>query len=215
MKHTSHFYRSVMNVSPPGSFGQGAITIVSGLPRTGTSMMMQALQASGLDPLTDGTRAADSQNSRGYLELESVKSPERYGEWLQEARGRVVKVISRFVTHLPATQFYNVVFMLRDLDQVIRSQQDMSKHFSGEALGDTRGGDLRGVYEKHLADVMHWIRCRPNFRLCPVQYEHVIATPDTAMRSVHQFLADRTLDHAAMVAQVQPSLVHQTSRRAT
>lgn len=210
MKHTRDFFRSVMNVAPPGSFEHAAITVVSGLPRSGTSMMMQAFQAGGLEPLTDGKRTADSRNPRGYMEFEAVKSPGSYGDWLHEAQGKVVKVISHFLTHLPATQFYNVVFMVRDLDCVIRSQKDMSEFFSGVALDDTQGGDLRGAYEKHLQDVLHWLHCRPNFRILLMPYEDVIDAPDIAFRKIQAFLPSTGLDHTAMVAQVERSFVHHT-----
>jgi hypothetical protein len=210
MKYTYNFFRSVMDVAPPGSFGSDAVTVVSGLPRSGTSMMMQILQAGGLAPLTDGIRVADSRNARGYFEFEAVKSPATYGEWLMDARGKVVKVVSRFVPHLPATQFYNVVFMVRDLDQVIRSQQDMATHVSGAALNEGQGGDLLCAYKKHLQEVLHWIDCRPNFRICPVLYQEVIDAPEATLRTVRDFLAGRDLDHAAMVEQVAPSLAHQT-----
>src|SRR5687768_12382196 len=97
------------------------ITVVSGLPRSGTSMMMRALQAGGLPVLADGLRAADEDNPHGYFELEQVKRTVADPSWIAQARGHAVKVIARLLPDLPPGQHYKVLFMRRDLDEVLRS----------------------------------------------------------------------------------------------
>src|SRR3982074_1052055 len=101
------------------------ITVVSGLPRSGTSLMMQMLTAGGMHPLTDGQRAADANNPRGYYELESVKSLAKNAEVIAAAEGKVVKVISSLLTFLPTRNQYRIVFMCRPLDEVLSSQDRM------------------------------------------------------------------------------------------
>ena len=101
------------------------IVVVSGLPRSGTSMMMKMLEAGGLTPLTDGQREADEDNLGGYYEFEQVKKMAQDSGWLEEARGKVVKVISRLLYDLPKTYHYRVIFMQRHLDEVLASQQQM------------------------------------------------------------------------------------------
>jgi hypothetical protein len=106
------------------------ITVVSGLPRSGTSMMMQMLEAGGMQLLTDGVRQADEQNPKGYYELEAVKGLDK-GEdtpWLADARGKAVKIISFLLTWLPDTYDYGVIFMERNLDEVVMSQNAMLRH---------------------------------------------------------------------------------------
>jgi hypothetical protein len=92
------------------------ITIVSGLPRSGTSLMMQMLVAGGMTPLTDGERAADLDNPRGYLEWERIKTLAKDPECIAEAEGKAVKVISQLLLLLPAGHEYRVLFMQRPLD---------------------------------------------------------------------------------------------------
>ena len=101
------------------------IAIVSGLPRSGTSMLMKMLEAGGLKPLTDRVRAADEDNPKGYYEFERVKRLEKDKEWLPEARGRAVKIISMLLKHLPPGFSYKILFMLRSMDEVLASQTQM------------------------------------------------------------------------------------------
>src|SRR5215510_4110835 len=89
------------------------ITIVSGLPRSGTSMMMKMLAAGGLEPLTDNIRTADEDNPKGYFEFERVKQIEQDNTWLEYARSRVVKLISALLNLLPPSCHYQVVLMVR------------------------------------------------------------------------------------------------------
>jgi hypothetical protein len=98
------------------------ITIVSGLPRTGTSLMMQMIHAGGIPALTDKVRASDEDNPKGYFELEAVKRTKKDDSWLAEAAGRVVKMVHLLLYDLPVNHQYRVVFMRRELREVVRSQ---------------------------------------------------------------------------------------------
>src|ERR1700730_12387191 len=99
------------------------IVVVSGTPRSGTSMAMKMLDAGGMPTLTDGIRAADESNPKGYYEFERVKELDKNGDiaWLSDARGNAVKIISFLLTFLPESFDYQVIFMDRDLDEVLAS----------------------------------------------------------------------------------------------
>src|SRR5437764_1475845 len=99
------------------------IIVVSGLPRAGTSLMMQMLDNGGIEVLTDGVRAADTDNPRGYYELEKVKRLKQDASWLPQARGKVFKMVSQLLYDLPASEAYRVLFMERDFDEMLRSQE--------------------------------------------------------------------------------------------
>src|SRR5947208_15012411 len=104
-----------------------SITIVTGLPRSGTSVMMQMLSAGGLPPLTDGLRQPDEDNPRGYFEFEPVKQIRRDTAWLQLAVGKAVKMVHLLLPELPLDQNhrYRVIMMRRDLSDVLASQNKM------------------------------------------------------------------------------------------
>src|ERR1700675_612032 len=114
--------------SAPFSISRGKvlmITIVSGLPRSGTSLMMQMLDAGGLPVLSDGERKADTDNPRGYLEWERIKQLPKQPALIAEAEGKVVKVISQLLLSLPEGHEYRVIFMQRPLPEVLKSQDEM------------------------------------------------------------------------------------------
>lgn len=167
-----------------------AITVVSGLPRSGTSMMMKMLEAGGVAPLTDGIRTADEDNPRGYYELDAVK---RLGKeeptWLDEAGGRAVKIISRLLGVLPADRRYRVLFMHRDLDEVLASQRQMLIR-RGEGSADDVAGDveLKAAFERHLAEVMAWLGRQSNFCVLEIQFADVHADPRSVAREIDDFL---------------------------
>jgi hypothetical protein len=128
------------------STAMDAVVVVSGLPRSGTSMMMSMLEAGGLPLLKDDVRTADTDNPKGYFEFERVKKlREGDVDWLPEAQGRAVKIISYLLLHLPATYDYRVIFMQRDLDEVMASQRKMLTH---------RGEDPNKLEEHKLKEVM-------------------------------------------------------------
>ena len=184
------------------------IVVVSGLPRSGTSMAMAMLEAGGLPLLTDRRRAADEHNPRGYFELEPVKGLAHGGDaaWLAEARGRAVKIVSFLLTYLPETYDYRVIFMRRPLDEVIASQDAML-----DARGEPRGAapaETRAVYEAHLAQVERFLARRACFSTLVVDYAEVLAAPRPQAARIGEFLGGG-LDPGVMAAVVDASLHRQ------
>jgi hypothetical protein len=182
------------------------IYVVSGLPRSGTSMMMRMLEAGGIAPFSDGERAADVDNPEGYYEYERVKQLETDPDkrWVREARGRALKVISFLLRHLPDENHYRVVYMRRHLDEVLKSQDKMLDRLGNPAPG----GDLEAMKEAYRNDIVSarlYARRQPFMELIEVHYAEAIADPARAARSVNAFLGGR-LDEAAMAAAVNAQL---------
>ena len=191
-----------IRVGPP-------IVVVSGLPRSGTSMMMRMLEAGGVPIVADGVRTADVSNPRGYFELEAVKELDKPGRplpWLPAARGRAVKIISFLLTWLPEDYDYRVIFMDRDLDEVLASQHQMLER-RGEAPADAarQAADMRATYESHLTQVRRFLGVRPCFSTLEVSYRDAVADPSGTAARVAAFLG-RRLDTAAMARAVEASL---------
>lgn len=190
---------------------QKAVTIVSGLPRSGTSMMMQMIAAGGIPPLVDNIREADIDNPKGYYEFERVKQVKEDQGWLAEAQGKVVKMVYRLLYDLPSSYSYRVVFMTRDLDEVIASQQAMlARHGKdGGGLDDAR---LAAIYRTQLREVLDWLNAQPNFSVLGVSYHSVLNDPEPVIRQLNTFLGDH-LDIAAM-ARVPDQSLHRQRREA-
>jgi hypothetical protein len=181
------------------------LVIVSGLPRSGTSMMMRMLEAGGAPIWQDGVRAADDQNPHGYYELERVKSLDQSGDtrWLADGRGRALKVISMLLEHLPRTNNYRVIFMRRSLEEVLASQ---AKMLAGRGSNDrTADTALIGPYEAHLTRVAHLLSHDPAFAVLNVFYADVLDDPLHTAQRVRRFVG-LNLDVARMVAAVDPQL---------
>jgi hypothetical protein len=184
------------------------IVIVSGLPRSGTSMMMRMLDAGGLAPLEDGVRTADVSNPKGYFEFEPVKELESArGDvaWLPAARGKAVKVISLLLTWLPEHYNYRVIFMQRDLDEVLASQQQMLERRGEDGGADA--GRSRDVFQAHLTQVERFMAARPCFETLHVPYREAVGAPAATAVAVARFLG-RRMDTDAMARAVEASLYH-------
>ena len=182
------------------------IIVVSGLPRSGTSMMMNMLAAGGLEILSDGERVADIDNPKGYFELERIKNLEKETDksYLRAARGKAVKVISFLIKDLPDENDYRVLFMRRDLDEVLASQQKMIDRLES-ADSDAEAAAMKEAFRNDIARVRVLCRTRPNFELCEIRYKDAVADPAAASRAVNEFLGGR-LDEAAMRAAVDAAL---------
>ena len=180
------------------------VTIVSGLPRSGTSMMMQVLEAGGLPALTDGLREADDDNPRGYYEFEAVKRTKEDASWLADAPGKVVKIIYRLLYDLPPDHDYRVVFMHRDLSEVLRSQAAMLER-NGRPRGPAGDEQMQRLFRRELHDFQHWIRSQSNFALLEVSYNDVLQDPRPHLTAIDRFLGGG-LNLESMLASIDRSL---------
>ncbi len=183
------------------------VIVVSGLPRSGTSMMMKMLDAAGLPILTDKIRAADEDNPKGYHEFERVKKLREDKAWLPEAVGKVVKIISFLLLEVPEEYHYKVIFMRRAVPEVLKSQRQMLIR-RGEDPDTTDDARMAGLYEKHLKQVYAWIEKRPSVDVVYVNHRDAIEKPREVAHGVNAFLGGG-LDEDVMAAVVDPSLYRQ------
>jgi hypothetical protein len=183
------------------------ITIVSGLPRSGTSMMMQVLEAGGLPALKDDIRVADEDNPKGYYEFERVKQIAQDQAWLQDAQGRVVKMVSALLLQLPPTHTYKVLFMRRKMEEVLASQKAMLSR-KGEAPSPVGDDKMAALFRKHLDQVEKWVAEQPNIEVLYVHYNEVLAEPRPQMDKINRFLGS-ALDVDKMVSVVDRTLYRQ------
>jgi len=186
------------------------ITIVSGLPRSGTSLMMQMLVAGGMSPLSDGERAADTDNPRGYLEWERVKQLPNDPNCIAEAEGKVVKVISRLLLALPPSGYeYRIVFMQRPLPEVIASQDQMLRR-RGTYKEGVNSAVISAAFEKHLRDVHTWLDGKPTVQVLWIPYHDVLQDARRVGQKLSDFL-ELPLNLEAIVGQVDGSLYRNRS----
>ena len=178
------------------------IFIVSGLPRSGTSLMMQMLERGGVETVTDRVREADTDNPRGYYEFERVKKIRTDRGWLPEIRGKAVKMVSQLLYDLPDSEQYGVVFMDRDLDEMLRSQEKMLHRLGRPAAPPEQ---MKPNYQLHLDRLFRWIANQANIRVLRISYNDVVQQPLDAARRVTEFLG-RPADCLAMASAVDPSL---------
>lgn len=187
----------------------GEIVVVSGLPRSGTSMMMRMLEAGGLPVLIDRIRVPDESNPRGYYELEQVKQmKEGNTGWISEGKGKVVKIISALLQCLPPEHRYRIVFMQRNMGEILASQRQMLLR-RGEPADQVSDADLAQLYENHLARVAEWLARQPNMRVMYLHYNRILQDPQASVAQLCQFLDPFSLDPARMSAVVEASLYRQ------
>ena len=180
------------------------ITIVSGLPRSGTSMMMRMLEAGGLPVMIDQIREADEDNPAGYYEFEAVKQTKQDQSWLADAAGKAVKMVYRLLYDLPTQQEYRVVFMRRKLEEVLASQQKMlDRHGKNDpAVSDEQ---MAKLFRTQLEKFEKWIAEQPNFKVLEVSYNDMLADPKPPIEKINQFLGGQ-LNTEAMAQVVDPTL---------
>ncbi len=183
------------------------ITIVSGLPRAGTSMAMQMLAAGGIAPVTDGKRAADRDNPKGYFELEAATALRQKKDWLTEAKGGVVKIVAQLLPSLPPEHHYRILFMERDLDEVVASQQAMLDRL-GRERAQLSDEQLKAAYRRQLRQIGNWLARRPNVQVEFARHAEILADPGSSAQRIADFLGG-DLDTGAMAAAVDPQLYRQ------
>lgn len=182
------------------------ITIVSGLPRSGTSLVMQMLAAGGQPVLADELRQADDDNPRGYLEFDKVRALERDASWMADAEGKVVKIISFLLPKLPADFDYRIIFLRRDLDEVIRSQEKMLERRS-QPPGPP-AAVMKTHFERHLKTIDEWLAKHPDIKVLNCVYSDLVRDPQAGAAAIARFI-DQELDVMKMVAAVDPALYRQ------
>ncbi len=183
------------------------ITIVSGFPRSGTSMMMQMLEAGGLPVVTDNLRRPDENNPKGYYEYERVKKIKKDSSWLVTCRGKAVKMVSMLLYHLPGDYRYKVIFMRREMNEILASQKVMLNRL-GRDEADVGNEEMARHFEKHLRKIEEWLVERHNIQVIYVHYNEVAENPREMTQLVNRFM-DEKLDVAKMIRIVDKSLYRQ------
>jgi hypothetical protein len=164
--------------------------------------MMQMLKSGGIEVVTDHLRTADADNPRGYFEFEAVKDIQQDASWLPEARGKAVKMISMLLFHLPPTEHYRVLFMDRDLDEVLQSQEAMLQRLNREAAPRNA---MRDAFRVHLDHLESWLNERPDIKVLRVGYKDLVEQAEIQAMRITEFLGI-PLNVAEMVNSVDPAL---------
>jgi hypothetical protein len=183
------------------------VTVVAGLPRSGTSMMMQMLDAGGLDILTDRKRKADEDNPKGYYELEKATQLRKKRDWLGNAMSKGVKIVAQLLPFLPKDLPIRVVFIERNLDEVLASQKTMLSRMKRDS-GKFSDAQIQAAYSRQLDMVKQWLANNPNAWVLYLQHRDVIREPARSAGLVNHFLGGH-LDVEAMAQVVDPELYRQ------
>jgi hypothetical protein len=180
------------------------LTIVSGLPRSGTSMMMRMLEAGGMPVLIDDIREPDDDNPRGYYEYEAVKRTKQDPSWLEGCEGKAVKMVYRLLYDLPTDRQYRVLFMRRRLAEVLASQRTMLQR-KGAPADAAMDAQMEALFRRELSAFEEWVVQQSHIKLIDVDYNRIQSDPSAEIGRVHEFLGGG-LDMSEMVAVVDASL---------
>jgi hypothetical protein len=178
------------------------IIIVSGLPRSGTSLMMQMLDQGGIEAVTDNVRTADTDNPRGYYEFEGVKKIKHDAAWLSLIRGKAVKMVSQLLYDLPLCERYRIIFMERDLEEMLVSQEKMLQRLGRPAAPRE---EIKRAFTLHLERLHEWLARQPNMHVLRVSYNALLQHPPEQARLVAEFLCGK-VDLERMVNSVDRTL---------
>jgi hypothetical protein len=183
------------------------VTIVSGLPRSGTSMMMQMLAAGGMDTLTDGIRKSDVDNPKGYYEFEIVKTIQDDKSWIDGCAGKVIKMVSMLLYYLPDDRRYKVVFMRRNMKEMIASQFKMLDRLERD---DEERNEVKLAikYDRHLREIQPWLKVQKHIDVLYISYNHIINNPEKYIKKLNRFLGNH-LNEKKMVQTIDKSLYRQ------
>ena len=188
------------------------VTIVSGLPRSGTSMMMQILQAGGMPILSDGVREPDPDNPRGYFEFELVKKLATTRHWMPNAIGKAVKIVHALLPSLPIGFQYRVILMRRHILEVAASQRVMLER-SGKTGANLPDERLAQLFTADLENTIAWVKQNPACRLLEVEHRQCLTQPAQIAATLNRFLSHEgdanRLDEAKMIAAIDASLYRQ------
>lgn len=184
--------------------------LVSGLPRSGTSLMMQMLRAGGMELMHDGKREADIDNPEGYWEWEDIKNLPKRPLIIEQARGKATKVISALLPALPPKHTYKIIFMTRPVQEVVASQWKMLEHKGTNPK--TEHEHLETAQQKHALEILTVLRNHSRVSLLEVDYPELVRDPQAGARRIADFLGDeRVPQRQAMPGVVKPQLHRQRS----
>ncbi|MBN2534803.1 MAG: sulfotransferase domain-containing protein [Spirochaetales bacterium] len=170
----------------PKKYHPGMITIVSGLPRSGTSMMMQMITAGGIEPVTDNIRKADEDNPKGYYEFEKVKAIKEDTSWLPGCRGKLVKMVSMLLLDLPPDYYYKIIFMKRRINEILLSQRKMLDRMQHKEKIDDIETTVN--YGRHLLKVQDFLKKQKNMEVLYIWYHHVIENAEKQAKRIKNFM---------------------------
>ena len=179
--------KKVFGGRPAAKSTPQTVIVVSGLPRSGTSMMMKMLAEGGLSVLTDSIRSADEDNPNGYFELERVKQlADGEKDWLANADHKLVKVISALLEHLPPEHHYKILFMERQIPEILASQRKMlARRNETSTVSD---GDMEAQFREHLKVIKYWLARQPNMEVLYVDYNRMMADPNEYLQKIKDFV---------------------------
>jgi len=197
------FFKKLFSSQPAQT---AVVTVVSGLPRSGTSMMMRMLDKGGLPVIVDNIRTADEDNPRGYYEFEPVKKTKEDASWLESSDGKVVKMVYRLLYDLPENHQYRIVFMRRRLEEVIASQNVMLERRGKE--GGISDEKVLELFRAELDKCYKWLEDQPNFQVLFISYNDVLEDARPTVDALRDFLGE-DLDEKAMLQVVEPNLYRQ------
>ncbi len=183
---------------------EDTVTVVSGLPRSGTSLMMAMLDEGGIPPIQDGVRTADEDNPKGYYEFERVKKIAEDKAWLPDCKGKAVKMISRLLVELPPGFNYKVLWMRRNIDEIITSQKKMlvRRDTYDPSVNDD---DVRRMLLRHVEKTLSWVNEHDYIDMIFVHYNQLLKDPTQTVAAVNEHLGGE-LDTGAMTSAIDPSL---------
>lgn len=181
------------------------IILVSGLPRSGTSLMMQILEAGGVKILTDKIRKPDQDNPKGYYEFEKVKEIKKNKSWFKQARGKAVKIVSPLLKHLPQTYDYKIIFMERKIEEILASQQAMLK--TRKEKSKTSDQKMKKTFQKHLKEVKNWLKTQKNMKAIFINYNQMFNSRKKELQKLAGFL--NLTQISKMERKIRPELYRQ------
>ena len=169
-------------------------------------MLMKMLEAGGVKIISDGIRRPDDDNPKGYYELEKVKSLDKKMDksWLKENRGKAVKIVSYFLRYLPDSNHYKVIFLERNLEEIMASQRKMLIN-RGKPIDPDGDQDMIRNFENHLLKIKNTVLTKPWFEVLFINHRHVLTNPQEQAQKINRFLNGK-LDEDKMASVVDPKL---------
>ena len=170
-------------------------------------MMMKMLESGGMPLVIDHQRPADENNPHGYYEFEKTKYLQHNNAWIDMACGKAIKIISWLLYYLPMNQSYKIIFMHRNIQEILASQQAMI-HRLGTSMHSARDDDMEQIFTKHLQEIEHWLNQKTNISVLPIEYRDVLEQPIPIVKTITQFI-DTSLNSTNMLSAIIPTLYRQ------